>query len=44
MPAVDTCARHGCPMELILKDISTVNYEPKRLFDWARIAMEVVER
>lgn len=41
--SVDTCARHGCPLELILKDISTVNYEPRRLFDWARIAMEVVQ-
>lgn len=41
--SVDTCARHGCPLELILKDISTVNYEPKRLFDWARIAMEIVQ-
>jgi len=41
--SVDVCARHGCPLELILKDISTVRYEPQRLFDWARIAMEVVE-
>ncbi len=38
----DTCARHGCPLEIILKDISTVHYEPQRLFQWARIAMEVV--
>jgi len=36
------CDRHGCPLELILKDISTVGYEPKRLFRWAQIAMEVV--
>jgi len=36
------CDRHGCPLELILKDISTVQYEPKRLFRWAEIAMEVV--
>ncbi|MCL2544722.1 MAG: hypothetical protein FWE77_02255 [Clostridia bacterium] len=35
------CDRHGCPLELILKDISTVRYEPKRLFRWAEIAMEV---
>jgi len=42
--SVDICARHGCPLELILKDISTVKYEPGRLFAWARIAMEVVER
>jgi len=39
----DLCRRHGCPLELILKDISTVGYEPERLFAWARIAMEVVE-
>lgn len=40
---VDICARHGCPLELILKDISTVRYEPQRLFEWARVAMSVVE-
>jgi len=39
---VDACARHGCPLELILKDISTVNYEPQRLWKWAEIAMDVV--
>ncbi len=39
----DLCARHGCPLELILKDISTVRYEPQRLFDWAKIAMQVAE-
>jgi len=37
------CQEHGCPLELILKDISTVRYEPERLFEWARIAMEVAE-
>jgi len=36
------CEKHGCPLEFILKDISTVRYEPERLFQWARIAMEVV--
>ncbi|MCY2931243.1 MAG: hypothetical protein NTV86_17495 [Planctomycetota bacterium] len=41
--SVEACRRHGCPLELILKDISTVKYEPRRLFEWARIAMEVVE-
>lgn len=40
--SVDVCARHGCPLELILKDISTVCYEPQRLWRWADIAMEVV--
>jgi hypothetical protein len=33
----------GCRVELILKDVSTVNNEPARLWDWARIAREMVE-
>ena len=31
----------GCHVELIMKDISTVRGHPERLWDWARIAMEV---
>lgn len=37
----EACRRHGCPLEYILKDISTVHYEPQRLFEWADIAMQV---
>ena len=36
------CARHGCPVEFILKDISTVCYEPQRLWEWAEVARRVV--
>ncbi|MGQ9609608.1 MAG: hypothetical protein ACUVWN_09910 [bacterium] len=36
------CNRHGCPVEFILKDISTVRYQPQRLWEWADIAMRVV--
>lgn len=36
------CRHHGCPCELILKDISTVNYEPERLWKWNDIARELV--
>ena len=36
------CEKHGCPLEYILKDVSTVRYEPQRLFKWAEIAMQVV--
>lgn len=39
---VEICKRHGCPLEIILKDISTVRYEPERLDEWNRVAMEVV--
>jgi hypothetical protein len=37
----DACARHGCPLEFILKDISTVRYQPQRLWEWEKIAMRV---
>jgi hypothetical protein len=36
------CKEHGCPLELILKDISTVRYEPQRLWEWVRIADRLV--
>jgi hypothetical protein len=32
-----------CHVELIMKDISTVRYQPQRLWEWAAIAMEVAE-
>ena len=36
------CDRHACPVELILKDISTVRYQPQRLWEWADVARKVV--
>jgi hypothetical protein len=33
----------GCQVEVILKDISTVRNDPHRLWDWCRIAEELVE-
>lgn len=33
----------GCHVELIFKDISTVRYDPKRLWEWEKIAMRVAE-
>ena len=37
------CTReHGCPVEIVLKDIHTLRREPKRLAAWARMAMETV--
>lgn len=40
---VAVCRRHACPLELILKDISTVGYKPERLWNWAKTAMAVVQ-
>jgi hypothetical protein len=39
---MEACGTHGCSVEFILKDISTVRYEPQRLTQWADIAMDVV--
>jgi len=36
-------ASKGCHRELIMKDISTVRYDPKRLWEWADIATEVAQ-
>jgi len=38
----DACRRHGCPLELMLKDISTLRYDPKRLWEWAALASKIV--
>ena len=40
---VHICEQHNCPLEIILKDISTVRYQPERLFQWAEVARQVVE-
>ncbi|MDW7759186.1 MAG: hypothetical protein SCM96_00935 [Acidobacteriota bacterium] len=33
----------GLAVEIIMKDISTVHHEPRRLWEWARIAVEEAE-
>ena len=40
---VDLAKSNNVNLEIILKDISTVHADPKRLTKWAEIAMEVVE-
>jgi len=35
------CDETGCPLELILKDISTIRYDPSRLDRWEAIAIDV---
>lgn len=34
--------QHGCRLEIVLKDIHTLRREPKRLAEWERMAMELV--
>lgn len=39
---VEICRRNNTPCELILKDVSTVCNDPRRLTEWEKIAMDVV--
>lgn len=41
--SVDLAKANNANLEIILKDISTVQFEPQRLTKWAQIAMEVVQ-
>jgi len=40
---VDLAKANNVNLEIILKDISTVRFQPERLTKWAEIAMEVVQ-
>ena len=41
--SIDTCRRTGTPLELILKDVSTIRYKARRLWEWVDIAMRLVK-
>ena len=34
---------HGCPVEIVMKDLHTCHGHPERMADWARVAVEVAE-
>ena len=37
---LDATSKNGCPLEFILKDLTTVRNDPRRLWRWAEIARE----
>lgn len=39
---VSACRRNGCSCDIVLKDITTVCNRPENLFEWEKIAMEIV--
>jgi hypothetical protein len=39
---LDACVRNNCPVEITLKDISTVRYQPQRLWEWSEIVARAV--
>jgi hypothetical protein len=42
--SVKLCIKHGCPLELVLKDISTVSHRPENLIVWADTVSEVLDK
>lgn len=40
--ALEIMKENGCIVEIIMKDISTIRYQPERLREWSQIAMELV--
>ena len=40
---VKLCQRYGCPVEFVLKDISTVSHRPENLIVWAQTVSDVLD-
>ena len=40
---VKLCIKHGCPVEFVLKDISTVSHRPQNLIVWSNAVSEVLD-
>ena len=40
---VGLCQQYGCPLELVLKDISTVSSRPENLILWADTVADVLD-
>ena len=43
LETLTVCRENGTPCEFILKDISSVNYNPMNLTNWERVVMETVK-
>ena len=41
---VKACQKHGCPVEFVLKDISTVSGKPENLIVWAKTVSDVLDK
>ena len=40
---VKVCLKYGCPLDITLKDITTVRNDPSNLIAWAKAASEVLD-
>jgi hypothetical protein len=44
MYVLDECIKNKCPLEFVLKDISTVNRNPHHLINWTKTVTELLDR
>ena len=40
---VKACLKYGCPVEFVLKDISTVGFKPQNLAIWSQTVAKVLD-
>jgi len=41
---IKLCRKNNCPLELIMKDVHTLNDEPDRLARWVELARGATEK
>ena len=41
---VEACLKYRCPLDITLKDISTVGYRPENLMVWAQTVSDVLDK
>jgi hypothetical protein len=41
--AMDAAQRHGCHIDITLKDVQTVQYHPERIVEWVEVVREIVD-
>jgi len=41
---IEACVKNKCPYEFVLKDISTVNNNPRNLIEWTKTVTETINR
>ena len=41
---VKLCQKYGCPVEFVLKDISTVSHHPENLIVWSNVVSDVLDQ
>ena len=41
---VKLCRKYGCPVDIVLKDISTVSHRPENLIVWSNVVSDVLDK